>query len=439
MPEHQLITPTVRLTRRQRLKELGKDILILLLSVSAVFLAGRTSMVSQLDRLIHSPVESVRPEVRHSSEAAMPYLLAVRNERGLFGTGYDGQLMGESWEQVSGLLGHALSGADQPISISESHWRELLENPGIYCAFQGEIPLEALGAWLGAESRVTGDARDLVLAWDDGSAWLAWRDGDSCHAVTTDVSWSSELSPVLREFSPNGAAFAYTLSEGEALYENLEPYVLVRMNPAQPLELTGSSPDLLGNREQLRKFLDSMGFESGGVTAYETPEGLALSEGGDRLRVSKEGHVQYHAGEESRYPVASEGESPTRQEAALAAWELATRALSGWKGEGSFVLTGVEPSEKGWLVTLHFRVSGIPVMMHDTGWAARVRTEGRGIADFTINLRTYTVRDTISVVPRERLAAAALPSLEGTGGRLMLSYIDNHTETVRAGWVAEFP
>lgn len=439
MLKHQSVTSTVRPTRKQRLIELGKDLLIVLLSLSTVFLADRISTVSRLDDWIHSPVESAGPEMHRSAEAAAPYLLAVRNEWGLFGTGYEGQLTQESWNQVSGLLGRALSEADQPVSITEPHWRELLEKPGIYCAFQGEIPLEALGAWLGEESRLTGDARELLLAWDGTSAWLAWRDGGNCYAAAAAVSWNSAFSPVLREFSPNGAAFAYTLAESDGLYKNLDPYVLVQMNPPEPPELTGSSPDLLGDRELLRNFLNRMGFESGGDTAYETPEGLALSEGGDRLRVNREGLVLYHAGEESRYPVASAGEVPTRQEAARAAWELAARALSGWKGEGRLVLTGSEPTEKGWLVTLHVRFNGIPIMIGDTGWAAQVRVDGREISYFSIHLRAYTPRDVTTPIPRERLAAAALPSLEREGGRLMLRYIDSHTDTVKAGWVVEFP
>lgn len=439
MAERRTRVERPRLTRRQRLIELGKDVLIVLLFLSAAMMAVKTPMLASLGGWMAKPEENIIFEQLHSSEAAVPYQLAVRNSWGLYAVGYDQKLVEEGWAQLTGLLGQALSTAESREKIDDSRWRELLESSGVYCVFQGRIPLDVLGSWLGGEGGPEGEGSELLLAWDGHGVWLAWRDGEQCWAAETKVSWSQQLSPLLRGFNPNGAAFAYTLAESDPLYGQLDPYVLVQLNTFQPRLYSGSSPDLVSNQELLTQFLDVMGFESGGGTAYETSEGLVISERGDRLRVGDDGHVRYHAVDESRYLVPSVEERPTDQEAALAAWKLVNQATSLWKGEGRLILTGLVQDGEDRVITFHSRLDGIPVVMGGTGWAAQFRVSGREITNFTIHLRTYTNQEETIPVPRERLAAAALPSLEREGGRLMLRYLDGHKTSVRAGWVTELP
>ena len=66
-----------------RLIELGKDVLIVALACSALFLAGQTPMVNELRGWMAEPVQTNQPQSRQPEEALEPYLLAVRNERGL--------------------------------------------------------------------------------------------------------------------------------------------------------------------------------------------------------------------------------------------------------------------------------------------------------------------------------------------------------------------
>ncbi len=429
--------PVARPTGKGRLIEMGKNILIVALACSAVFLAWQTPIASRLQEWMNEPSQTAEPVDRQQSEAVEPYLVAVRNSMGLYGVSYDETLVGRAFEQVSSLLGEGLSSAAPGEAISHRQWRILLESPGIYCALQGAPPLSALTAWMGEKGILTGDAQALLLAWDGSQVWLCWRDGNTYFRAGTQVAYEGHMDEILEEFNPNGAAFAYKMAQMNKTYETLDPYVLVSMTAPQPQIYTASAPDFVGDAEALEQLLQVMGFQTGGGSAYESAGELAINESGDRLRISPAGTVTFHAGEEIRYPVTSWGDAVTAQEAALTAWDLLNKIADPWKGEGTFILTKVEETKEGWTITFHNRLNGIPVLTGKDGWCAQFNVEGQGICDFTISVRTYTESGTASVVLGERLAAAALKALPDTGGRLVLCYSDTGTTAVIAGWVAE--
>lgn len=423
-------------TPRRKLIELGKDILIVALTCSAVYLAGLTPMMTQLRSWMAPPAPTAQAQPRQARDSVLPYSVAVRNSLGLYGASYDQATVERVFSQLSPLIGEALTTASAPESITPVQWRQLLDCEGVYCRFQGQVPLEALAAWLGEGSALTGGAETVALGWDGEGVWLGWQEGDAYYRTRTQMSYSGHMSGALEEFSPNGAAFAYTIRETDRTYDTLDPYVLVTATTQRPMTYTASSPDLIGDADALDALLEALGFRSGAGSAYEAAGERAINENGDRLRINAAGRVVFHAGEEERYPVPGLGEAAAAQEAALAAWELLNRAVEPWKGESAYVLTGAEETEKGWKVTFQPRLGGIPVHAGESGWCAQFTVEGRRITDFTIDLRSYTSTGTTSLVTSERLAAAALKSQESSG-QLRLRYTDNGVSPLSAGWVAE--
>lgn len=422
--------------RKTRLIELGKDLLIVVLACSAVFLTAQTSFVTQLRGWIAEPAQTMDPAVRQPEEAVTPYLAAVRGEWGIYGAVYDEETVGRTFSVLEPFLGEGLSTARPAEKISERRWRGLLESPGIYCVFQGSPPLEVLSDWLGGTGDLTGEAQALLLAWDGSVVWLCWRDETGYQAAQTQVSYEGHLQTVVEKYSPNGVAFAYEMSRTDGVYETLDPYVMVSVTPFRPVIYGAQTPDFVENGENLAQLLSALGFQSSGSAAYEMPEGLHISEGTDRLRVRRDGTVVFHGGEEGRYSVSPAGETTTCSEAALAAWELLNRVSSDWRGEEAFILTGAEAEGDVWTITFSSRLEGIPVLAGEDGWTARFTVTGGEISDFTLKLRTYTATESTATVPRERLAAAAMNALENTGGRLVLCYSDTGTESLQAGWVA---
>ncbi len=431
------LPPVARPSGRQRWVEWGKDILIVALLCSAVALAWQTPIASQVRGWMAEPAQTATPALRAQSEAITPYAVAVRNELGLYGVNYDADQVGRAFEQLSPLLGEGLASADAPENTSQRQWQALLEAPGVTCMFQGAPPLSALSAWLGGDDHLAGEAQALVLAWDGGQVWLAWRSGDSYQRAKTQVAYEGHMDAALAEFSPNGTAYAYALARDDRTYSTLDPYVLVSMTAPRPVVYAAVSPDLVGDRTALEQLLSALGFQAGVDFAYETAGELAINENGDRLRVSAAGKVAFRAGDEARYGVACKGEVPTAAEAAAAAWDLLNRAAGTWKGEGSWVLAGAEVTADGWIITFRSRLNGIPVWTGANGAAARFAIKGRSINSFVLSLRTYTATETLSAVPGERLAAAALDALPGSGGRLVLRYNDNGGAELSAGWMAE--
>ncbi len=438
MAGHKRKPPVARPTGRQRIVELCKDLLILALTCSAVFLALQTPMFSQVQGWIAEPAATASPDDRPRSEAVTPCTVSVRSHMGLYGVSYDENLVGRAFERVSTLLGEGLATAGPTEDITTRQFRNLMEAPGISCGFQGAPPLETLSEWLGGGGSLSGSAQLLTLAWDGREVWLAWREsGDTYRRARTQVAYEGHMDAVLTEFSPNGAAYAHTLTQYDKTYETLDPWVLVSMTAPQPQIYAAASPDLVNDREALERVLSSLGFQSGVDFAYESAGELAINENGDRLRLSAAGKVTFHAGEESRYGVSCAGEAPTAAEAAQAAWELLGRATGPWKGESAYVLTGMEATAEGWIVRFQARLGGVPVWTGETGEAAWFAVKGRRISDFSLSLRSYTASGAVCVVTGERLAAAAMSALPGAGGRLTLRYSDSGQAELTAGWITE--
>lgn len=427
-------------TKRRQLIEWGKDALIVALTCSALFLAGRTPLFTQLRGWVDPPVRMVETAERQPGEAVMPYGVAVRNSLGLYGTVYDGEQVRRAFEQLSPLLGEGLTTAEEPERIARWKWQQLLEQPGIYCVFQGSPPLSALSAWMeegGAAPE--GNAQSLLLAWDGNQVKLCWRSEEGYYLCSTKVAYEGHMDSVLEEFSPNGTAFAYMLAQTDRAFASVDPDVLVPMTAPQPKGYTASSPDLVGNGEVLEQLLTALGFQSGIGSAYEAGGGLAINESGDRLRIGRDGTVTFHAGEEVRYPVAAKGEIPTGEEAAMAAWTLLEEAAATWKGETAFVLTGAEETAAGWTITFHSRLSGIPVQTGAAGWCAQFTVKGKAVSDFTLSLRSYGATEEVLLIPGQRLAAAAMnaPVYASGGKKLTLCYRDGGGVSLTAGWAAE--
>lgn len=428
-------TPKVsRPTGKRRVIELVKDLLIILLTCSAIFLAWQTPMATHLRGWVGPAAPVVEDPTFPNEEALTPYALRVNNSLGSYGVSYDEASLSRVFQRFSSLIGEAFSTASTPGTLVQRSWRALLEAPGLYCVFQGKVPLSVLSAWLGTGETLTGQAEALVLAREGNRVTLAWRDGNDCYRAPTQLSYDAGFSQLLEDFNPNGAAFAYALAATDDAYKALDPYVLLTVNTPQPLVYAAASPDLVGDRAALSRLLSALGFLSGVDSVYETPDGLTVTESGDRLQVTTAGQVTYRAGEESRYPISSNQE-PTAAQAAQAAWELLCRIAEPFENSPDYVLTGIEETEGGWAVTFGARLDGIPVSIGEKGYSARVVTEGRKISEFTFTLRAYTPADNVTLIPSGRLAAAALRSITGTDGKLTLRYSDNLSATLTAGWM----
>jgi len=424
-----------RPTGARRLIELGKDILIAALTVSTVFLALQTPMADQLRGWVAPPAPVSGTTGQQSGRVVTPYALAVRSDGELYGVSYDDAAVARVFDQLSPYLGEALTAATAAEAATSRQFQRLLESPGFTCVFQGRPTLEALASSLNCGTALTGEAQALTLALDGGTVWLGWRSGDRLYRAATALDGDADLFDALDGYSPNGAAFAYTLSGSDAAYAALSPWELVTMTTPQPQVYTAATPDFSGDAAALGDLLSALGFLSGADAAYETAGGLAVSENGDRLQISRSGEIAFRAGEEARFPVS--GGDTGQGGAVQCAWEVLRRAAGTWEGEAAFVLSAVTPTGRGWELLFQSALDGIPVLTGENGWCARFAVADGRVTDFTLIPRSYTAAGETSLVTSPRLAAAALRSLEGSTGQLILCYTDNRSATVTAGWLSQ--
>ena len=421
---------------KRRVIEWGKNLLILLLSVSAVWLVTMTPLVqdSGLTELFSSREERGGEDGPvELGEAAHPSRMAVMGPAGRYGVQYDRVTTDRLFARTGSLLGECLTSAGEPQTVTEGQWREFLSRTGIYFDFGRGIPLSALGGWLHPEGEcgLESTARRILLAeGEEDRVILCWQDEESrrFYACETGLSLSLHLEPLVASEESNGARFAFEMERVTAL---LEPYTLVT-DVTGAAVYAGSNPLL--SDYTAGELLDDLSFS--GDNSVPVSGGTAYLEGTARLEVGDNGVVTYSDGHEQKYPVAKKGGEPTAAELIEAARQLAESTVGRRCGEARLYLESVRETEEGCLIRFGYRLNGSTVWLYEDGWAVQVLLQEGCISQFTLRFRAYTVtEEEIMLLPMDR-AAAILPGLTEKRCELELRYIDNGSRRVTPGWMA---
>ena len=192
----------------RRAVELAKDVLILFLTCSAVWLLIQTRMLEPLHNILREDMPQTQmgqTEGGSRIEAVRPLRIAVNltagMETGRYGVQYDQGAADALFQQVAGLLAEGLSSAGQPERVNRYQWEEALTScPGVYFDFQGDIPLQVLVGWLsGEESALDAHVRRLVLSlWQNQVAFYYQDQRDGYYyRCLTEVVTPQELESAL--------------------------------------------------------------------------------------------------------------------------------------------------------------------------------------------------------------------------------------------------
>ena len=145
--------------RHRRGIETLKSILILLLSLSAIYL---TLLALDYSKVSWAPLQDVlslfHPQAEQdpedpflpgqSSISPKPVRIVVYDGMDRFASQYDTLQTDQMFEELGILLTEGLSSAAAPQQISEDDWRQMLQAPGVWFDFLGSIPLDVLSAIL---------------------------------------------------------------------------------------------------------------------------------------------------------------------------------------------------------------------------------------------------------------------------------------------------
>ena len=421
---------------RRRAVEWGKNALIALLTLSALFLLTMTPLVqdSGLSALLSTGQAS-----RGVSDAGvqprtvLPARLAVYRDGGRYGLQYDDELMEERFAVFGPLLGEALSGAGEPAPLTGSGWQDRLRRPGVCFDFDGSLPLAALARWLGGESCPLEDGarRVMLCAGEDDQVALCWQSAGSggFYTCSTTLSRALHLDPALETVSPNGAYFAF---EDAGLAELLDPFTLITEGERIQAQYAAVMP--LTTAAGMQALLDALSFNS--QNHVPGSSGEVYLDGADRLVVRDGSVVTYRAAQGEKYPVESRDGAVSADQAADGARALAERAMSALCGDARLYLLSAEEYGEGWRVRFGYRLGGCAVYLDGEGWAAEFIVQGGYITDFVLRVRGYAADgESVLLLPIDR-AAVLLPGLTREKRELTIRYRDGGGQTVVPHWEA---
>ena len=443
--------------RRHSGLERLKSLLIVLLTLSALALTLRVLLFNELagqgplgwlDNLTSlfrqeqtastgDPGGSIQ-----SSAAAQPVRLSVSDGSERFAVQYDTAQTDQMFSSLGILLSEALSSAAAPSEVTEQAWRDALCAPGVWFDFLGDIPLEALCAWMvegGSNPNLTAAARQVAVARDDGGGVSLYyhnvEDG-LYYACRTAVAYEGHMDELVTGYGGNGVSFVFELEEGGG-YDGLDPYVLLSASTPSPAVFRASTPLSGTDTNAVSALQESLSFQVSSDAIYAIPGGLRLRLGRETLEIGGDGTVTYHTSEElpTRYPVGEDGYTVT--ELVETTRRLAADTVGRTCGAARLYLAGVETGEDGAVtVSFGYSLNGAAVLLPADGCAARFTVQDGQITDYTLRFREYEETAEHSLLLPERQAAAALDALSPEGLELLLCYTDNGGDTVQAGWVA---
>ena len=427
--------------KRRRAIELAKDVVIVLLTCSALWLVTRSQIMSSSSGLLQeeTPAGGTH-ETQGGTRADARPLRIVASLPGETRTGrcvlqYDQAAVDGLFQQVVGLLVETLSSAGAPEEVTRSQWEQALTTPPSLCLdFQGELPLTVLSGWLaGEEMDNTATVRRLVLTvWDESVAlYYQDRNDGSYYRCLSEVANGQHLTEALASLQDNGAYYAFESGQ----YDWLDPDTLLTDSVPTPDVYQVKNP-LSGDQSALEQIMTALELPVNSSSFYSVGDERVARIGGDNLRLSGNGVVEYHAEEgSSLFTAAAQPEDATLFQVVEACRKLAAATVGSSAGQARLYFSGVRESEEGLEVSFNYCLNGIPVRLED-GAAAWFQVENGRITRFVLRYRSYTDSGETSVVLPIPQAAAAMEAMGLEGEELLLVYSDNGGETVSASWAA---
>lgn len=431
--------------RWRKLREWGKNLLILCLSLSAIWLVKQSTPYEGFSLFSANEDSAQTGEISANSTTQIsvePLSLVVRNAAGRYGVTCDSRTSKELFEsQLGVLLSEALAVADRPIPATKHQWQTTIieSNSWIYYDFLSDLPQSRLSLWLGNVKKndlLDGEARRFLLCKTD-VAYLLYslneRKGEY-YVSSVPIDPADRFVGAIENFTPNGAFFAF---EQPSVYGALDDNVLLLPTPPTMPAYDATNPLAALDSATREALLGTLDFNPNTATAYETADGWVLKEGSDSLRILKDGTILYQSqgSDEARYPVSAEDRGLLIEQLQT----LFTRSMGTRCGEATPYLSGIEETEDGSLVIFFgYRLNGAPVKVFNKGYAARFFVQNGSIRDYTIHLRSYTKTEENLSLLSERYTVAILETEEQENVKITRTYIDTgETGQLRVEWVPD--
>ena len=422
--------------QKQKRRNALQNIVIVLLTVSAVFLFTRTQLYSlgvspRLDHLGQSGSVVSQGTASSLADLAAPVRLVVTNSYGRYGNLFL-TTKDDAFSAPGTLLGAALGSSGARTACKEADFRAALNCESLYCDVLSPLPLSILGGFLGVSTQDSTPARRLLLSAEtDGTVALYFWNGDDGYFRCATAVAQSELTDFVNGYEPGSAAFAMDNREFSPDYAALDPYSLfVSETPSLPV-LYGANP--LSDTDDL---LSALGFNPRTNYRYSESNGTdVVVEGDSSVRIQADGTVLYQSGTADVLHISCAGEVPTLEEAVVGVRAFLGGLTGSYLSSASLYLQSISQSGASSALTFGYQSGGVPIRFSDGALAAEVHLSGGTFTSFSLRFRQYTaVGQTAGLLPPRQAAAiaAAYP-----GAELSIGYSDSGTDRLSPSWLAD--
>jgi len=421
---------------RLRAVEWAKTSLIVLLTVSAVFLAYRSGLFN--DFFSAAPLfESVAGLVRGTSgtsepsgsaikEAARPLVIVITGEGGWrYGVKYDTESRNALYDRTSSILGEALGSAAQPNEVSEEEWRTALTGPGVFFEYIMPVNLSVLDGWLGVRMSLAEEnvpLRRILVSFGTERNRIYYQNGDNGLFFGADTASTAGIAQDLESHSSNGAFFAFETDIAGSAHA---PYMLIMPGNEHP-NLSAALPG--GPGEPMDEVLAALGHGNEEYAEYIS-EGMLVRVGTQfNIRADANGRVIYRPIDWITY----RGEAPAFSEREMI--EIARVVVGDTigiaSGDAEVFFESLEHDAMGsGVVSFGYYISGGRIFLHEDKPAARVTITSGLVSEIELNLVSFSLTGGLTWLLPERLALAA------AGGEFILSYSHTGYEMLQPSWV----
>lgn len=428
------------MSRRRNISEKVKNIIILLLLISAVFLGwqsqlfGNTSvklsaLTNPADDKPADPGNGVPAADINKTGEARPVSIAVTDNAGAhYGEKFNLANIESIYQNAVLIFHDALGTAQAAEKTDEKTWREALRAPGVYFEYMSSMRLSVLDGWFGTEITEdwrTHSVRRLCVAVD-GAPRLYFQDDETgaFYAADTDVL-SDSITKLTGLYTSNDTAFAFEILDAPSPGD---PYVLILpasshhpiIEAANPL--TGETLAVMLRYFGVSEHSKPITEEDGSQTYIPTPADF-------RIELSPDGTVVY-----KRTGNPEETAAPVNESGAIELARLAVaETIAKYCGKDARVyfdaVSSSGPNPNSFQVIFTYMVAGGRVWLDRDGYAASVTVTNGAVSKMELRFRSFAITDQESKLLPEIQAAAA------AGGAFMLCYSDNGDGVFEPSWV----
>lgn len=418
--------------RRKRRIGILQNLLITLLTMSAVFLFAQTQWYnldltdSYLNPLSGSASSVTPPE---PSTFSAPVRVAVTGAYGRYGS-ITLTTVDEAFEPLGSLLKDALSSASSFSPSTYEVFVQSLDYTSIYYDFLTPLPLSVVAQLFGGDvGEDTVMVRRLVISYreEDGVSLHLW-DGEEQYLQASLTLSSQELSSAVNNYDLGTAFFAGDSVEVEPLCTLVDPLSLFLYELPDLPALSASTV-----QADADSILTALGFNPHTNNRYPSSDGSeVINEGSRSLRIYANGTVVYRSGGSPAMTLDT-GEEATTGEIAVQTVALLSSLTNGLTGDAALYLQEVSTSGSSTTLRFGYQCGGIPIYFSDGSYAAEVTLNGTTVSSVSLRLRSYTISEESSILLplRQALAIAA----QQDGSELAIGYADGGGSSVKASWL----